>query len=213
MSEAHSENAFIDSEQPPFRTCIYGTPHLDNSLAGKPLSNKYVNIFNDEIDLWSPCSCEEVYWSAHWCIKHNLSWATINERFRNPTIATVRILTSSYTWFKRLNEMSYAIGIDCWKSGKVCYNCLAVPNNLHDDDYPCFFGSNPVECIEFLMQHPAFGDHMSYASAKEFNDAEKGINSEVKSRDWWWNEQVRSLNFIIATMILAVALATSPAWS
>ena len=75
------------------------------------------------------------------------------------------------------------MGIDCWKLGKVCYNHLANPNNLCQHDYTHFFYRNPVECIEFLMQQPAFRKHMSYAPAKEFNDAEERINSEVKSSD------------------------------
>jgi hypothetical protein len=40
------------------------------------------------------------------------------------------------------------------------------------------------------MQQPAFNEHMSYAAAKEFNDAVERIYSEVKSNDWWWNEQI-----------------------
>jgi len=56
-TEANSETACIDPEQLPVRICIYGTPHLDNRLAGKPISNKYFHIFNNEIDLWSLFSC------------------------------------------------------------------------------------------------------------------------------------------------------------
>jgi hypothetical protein len=82
------------------------------------------------------------------------------------------------------------MGIDSWKSGKVCYNRLADPNNLWDNDYTRFFYHNPAECIEFLMQQPTFREHMSYTPAKKFNDAEECIYSEVKSSDWWWNEQV-----------------------
>jgi hypothetical protein len=67
---------------------------------------------------------------------------------------------------------------------------LADPNNLRDDDYTRFFYRNPVECIEFLMQQPAFREHMLYAPAKEFNDAEEHIYSEVKSSAWCWNEHV-----------------------
>jgi hypothetical protein len=65
---------------------------------------------------------------------------------------------------------------------------MANPNNLCDNDYTCFFHRNDVEFIEFLMQQPAFREHMSYTSAKEFNDAEERIYSEVKSSDWWCNE-------------------------
>jgi len=60
-TEAESENACIDREQPPVRTHIYGTPHLDNRLAVKPISNEYFDIFKDEIDLWSSFSCEKEY--------------------------------------------------------------------------------------------------------------------------------------------------------
>jgi hypothetical protein len=53
-TKADRENACIDPEQPPVRTRICGTPSLDNWLAGKLISNKYFDIFNDESDLWSP---------------------------------------------------------------------------------------------------------------------------------------------------------------
>ena len=105
-------------------------------------------------------------------------------------IATVSNFTSSHTLFKRLNKMFYAMGIDSWKLGNVCNHHLADPNNLRDNDYPRFFHSHSVECIQCLMQQPAFGENKLYAPAKEFNDAEEPIYSEVKSSDWWRNEQV-----------------------
>jgi len=189
-TKADSENGCIDPEQPPVQTRIYDTPHLDNqSLAGKPITNKYFDILDDQIDLWSPYSCKEEYRLVRWCVKHNLSRAAIHEHFRNPTMATISNFTLSHTLFKRLDQMSNAIGrVDSWRSGRVCYNCSADPNNLHDDDYTHFFYHNPVECVVFLVEQPAFRDHMSYAPAKEFNDAEEWIYSEVKSSDGWWNE-------------------------
>jgi hypothetical protein len=86
--------------------------------------------------------------------------------------------------------MPYAIGINSLKYGKRYSHQLADSTQLCDNDYPVFFYCNPVECIEFLMQQPAFREHMSYAPANEFNDAEDRIYSEVKSSDWWWNEQI-----------------------
>ena len=59
--EANSHNECIDHEQPPVQTPIYGTLHLCNHLASKPISNEYFNIVNDEIDLWSLMSVEEEY--------------------------------------------------------------------------------------------------------------------------------------------------------
>jgi hypothetical protein len=72
-----------------------------------------------------------------------------------------------------------------------------------------FFYRNPVEWIEFPMQQPAFMEHMSYAPAMQFHDAEDHISSEVKSGNWWLNEQVSWLNFVIATMIWTATLATA----
>ena len=48
--------------------CIHCTAQFENLLASKPISNKYFNIFDDEIDLWLPLSCEEEYWLVQWCI-------------------------------------------------------------------------------------------------------------------------------------------------
>ena len=106
-------------------------------------------------------------------------------------MAAVSNFTSSHTLFRWLYKMSYTMGIDSWKSGNGCYNRLADPNNLRDHDYTHFFDPNRVECIEFLMRQPTFREHMSYAPAIEFNDAEEHIYSEVKSSDKWRNEQVR----------------------
>jgi len=86
--------------------------------------------------------------------------------------------------------MSYVMGIDCCKSGKECDNHLADQNNIRDDDHTLFIYHNPVEFMEFAMQQPVFREHMLYAPTKEFNDTEEHIYSEVKSSDWWWNEQV-----------------------
>jgi hypothetical protein len=144
-TEAGSENACIDPEQPPVRTRIYGSPHFNNRLSSKRISNKYFNIFDDEIDLCSPLSCEEEYRLAHLCVKHYMSKAAINKHFWNPTMATISNFTSSHTLFKRLNKMSETIGIHSWKSGNVCNNRLANPNNLCEDDSTCFFFRNPVE--------------------------------------------------------------------
>jgi hypothetical protein len=56
-TKADIENACIDPQQPPVRIRICGTPHLDNHLRGKPISNEYFDVFDDGIDPWSPFSC------------------------------------------------------------------------------------------------------------------------------------------------------------
>jgi hypothetical protein len=73
------------------------------------------------------------------------------------------------------------MGIDTCKLGKLCYNHLADPNNLCNDDHTGCLYFNPVEYIEFLIPQPVFSKIMSYVPAKEFNDAEECVYTEVKS--------------------------------
>lgn len=63
--------------------------------------------------------------------------------------------------------MIYMMGIDFRKLHKVCINSWAIPNNLYDDDYTCFWYCIAVECFQFFMQQPTFGEHMSYAPTEE----------------------------------------------
>jgi hypothetical protein len=58
------------------------------------------------------------------------------------------------------------------------------------------------------MEQSEFMEHMSYAPAKEFNEAEECIYSEVKSSDRWWTEQVCQFNFVIARMMLTIPFDT-----
>ena len=170
-TEANTKNAFIDPEQPPVRTLISATPHWENQLTGKTIGNQYFNILDDDPDLWSPFSCEEEYWLAHQCVEHILRGAVIYGHFGNCMMPTVRISTLSHTGIKRVTEISQAMGIDSSTSAKVCYNCLANPNNVCNYHYTYFFYRNPAEWVEFLMQQLAFRYPMSYAPATEFNDA------------------------------------------
>jgi len=171
--QGQMENASFNPERPPVRTRIYGTTHFDHHPAGKPICQKYFDMFHSEIDPRVPCACNEDDRLAHMCIEPTLRRAVINELFRNPTLATVSNFASSHTSFKRLNKTINAMSIDSWKSGEVCHNSVADHKNLCNDNYTHFFYRNPLECIEFLTQQPALREHMSYAPVTEFSDAEE----------------------------------------
>jgi len=138
-TEANGGNAHIDPEQSPVRMHHNDTPHFANRQARKPIRNVYFKIGNKDIDLYSPYSHEEMYWIAHWCVKHNLSRAAIDPLFRNHTMANVSNLTFAQTLFKRVNIMLHAVDIDSRKSRKEGINCLANPNILQVNDCTCFF--------------------------------------------------------------------------
>jgi len=211
-AKADTDIACLHPEEPSVRTHPYGTPRSYNRLTVKTIRNKYFDILEDEIDLWSPLFYEKKYRLEHWCVKHNLSPVASKKLCRDPTMATVNNTTLFHCVFKRLDEMFYAMGIDYCKSGNAYYNTLADPNILCDDEFTPFFYRNPVECIEFLIHWPAFRKYIKYALEMKFNEANEHIDSEVKSSDWCWNQQVCDVNFITATIILTASITTVGAW-
>jgi hypothetical protein len=66
--------------------------------------------------------------------KHKSNGAAIKDVFRNPTLATISNITSSHTVFKMLNEIAYAMVLDLWESGKVCYNQMVEADTFSNDD-------------------------------------------------------------------------------
>jgi hypothetical protein len=50
-TEANSDNTCADPEQPAVQMRSDGTLHLDNRPDGKPISNEYIDILDDSIDL------------------------------------------------------------------------------------------------------------------------------------------------------------------
>jgi hypothetical protein len=64
-TDANRKFVYINREQPPVCTWIGGTPHLGNRLAGKLIGIQYIDIFNDEIVLWSPFSYKKEYRLVH----------------------------------------------------------------------------------------------------------------------------------------------------
>jgi len=83
-TEANSQNESFDPEQTPFRSHIYGTPHLDDCRASKLIREECFDIFDGEIHPWSSYSCEEEYRFLHWFVKHNFSIAAINNVLQEP---------------------------------------------------------------------------------------------------------------------------------
>jgi len=90
-----SQSICVDPAQPAAQARINGTPHLDNHLACKPITNKYFDILNNESDLWLQFTCEEENWLVYWCPKHILRWAGVNRLSRNSMMATISNSTLS----------------------------------------------------------------------------------------------------------------------
>lgn len=85
---------FINPERTPIQTKIYDTPHLDISLDSKPVSNKYINIVNNEIELFLLYFSTMEYQSEYVYIKHNSIQAAMITHFCNLLMATVSSFTN-----------------------------------------------------------------------------------------------------------------------
>jgi hypothetical protein len=70
-----------------------------------------------------------------------------------------------------------------------------------------------VGCVVFLVRQTAFREYILYAPAKEIDDIEEYMYTEVISSNWWWNEQVHCLNCVTAMMIITTLIATPASWS
>jgi len=108
-------------------------------------------------------------------IKHKKSRAAMIKLFRNPTMATVSSFTYSYSLFNMLHETIYVIHINSLKSITLCHTRLANPNNLHDNDYTCFFYPNDAAWIDFLLPQPPFWEQISCSPAMEYHYANESI--------------------------------------
>jgi hypothetical protein len=82
---------------------------LDLCEAGKAMDGNFY-ILDDEIDQWAPFSCEQEYCLAHRCVKHKLSRVAIDELMKLQRVNMN--FTSAYTLYNKIDEITYALGID-----------------------------------------------------------------------------------------------------
>jgi len=157
--------------------------------AGRPLGDA-LELDEDEIDPYRPFQSEQEYRIARWIVKNRISKTAVDDLFSIPGMKNVTSSSSAHTLLKRVDEMKYTIDDDSWKEGKVCFDQSVNPTSLRDSDMVSFWYRDPVECIEFLLQQPAYRDHMVYAPMHEHNEVGERMFSEINTGNWWWRIQV-----------------------
>jgi hypothetical protein len=186
-TDDNNGNGYTDPLQPTFKSNGLQLMTLDSCEAGKAIDDDF-DILDDKIDQWAPFPCEQEYRLAHWCVKYKLSRVAIDELMKLQGVNMN--FTSAYTLYNKIDEMTYALGIYLWKSGKVSYASPVDSEALWNDGKTPVYYRDPVDCIEFLFQQSAFKEHMVYAPIKDYNELGERVYSEVHTCDWWWNEQV-----------------------
>jgi hypothetical protein len=164
--------------------------------AGIPLPDIHYDLDDDEIDPFRPFNSEREYQLARWAVKHHITQAAANDLMAIPGIDSLTSATSAYTLFKGINGAVGLLERNPWKRKLVSFDTSKDPKTLPESAMSAFWYRNPVSCIEFLMQQPAYREEMVYGPIKEFNAAGERMYSEINSGDWWWRMQVSKTIFI-----------------
>jgi hypothetical protein len=141
-------------------------------------------------DDWTPFESEKEYQFAEWVVRHRISKTAVDELLKSPTFNGNHTFTSAYTLFKKLDGLTYELGMHTWKSGKVCFTRPDASNSSTNLRFTRFSYRNPVTCIEFLLRQTAYKEYMTYAPLKIYNEMNERVYSELHTGDWWWKAQV-----------------------
>jgi hypothetical protein len=75
-------------------------------------------------------------------------------------------------------------GLVCgWEESSVNIEGKATP----------FWYRNPIAAVRYILGHPPFKDHLSYAAVKQMDSSGERIYAEMWTADWWWQTQASFL--------------------
>jgi hypothetical protein len=77
-------------------------------------------------------------------------------------------------------DMEEIDGLECgWEESSVNIEGKATP----------FWYQNPIAAVQYILGHPPFKDHLSYAPVKQMDSSGDRIYAEMWTADWWWTTQ------------------------
>ena len=156
-------------------------------------------------DNWAPFDNEKEYRFAEWRVKHRISQTAVDELLKSPVFQGNHTFTSAYAVFKKIDNMTYELGMQTWKSGKVSFD-HANAGNEHStaSTGTPFFYRNPVTSFKFLLRQTAYKETMTYAPVKEYNEQNERVYSELHTGDWWWHMQVFHRHFLLLERLILI---------
>ena len=159
----------------------------------------------DQPDNWAPFDNEKEYRFAEWIVKHRISQTAVDDLLISPVFQGNHTFTSAYAVFKKLDKMTYELGIQTWKSGKMSFNRVNAGNERSTGPAETpFFYRNPVTCTGFLLRHTSYKKSMTYAPVKEYNKQNEWVYSELHSGDWLWHMQVFHRHFLLLERLILI---------
>jgi hypothetical protein len=125
-----------------------------------------------------------VYQITKWEVKNQITKTAVDNLLK---LDANQPFMSSYLLFKRINDMTYDLGTQIWKTGKVSFTHSNAGGLL---SYTQFFYCHSITGIEFLILQLAYADHMTYVPKKNYNEVGERIYSKAHIGDWWWHQQM-----------------------
>jgi hypothetical protein len=128
---------------------------------------------------------------AQWFLSTECSKGDIDQFFGDERLAPIRQLLSFTSYdelMTRIRDIPYGIKDDSWtvREIEVGQDTIGSIPNHYQIRY-----RNVIRVIEFLIGHPPFANHLSYAPIRQFSGTgnDNRIYNEMHTADWWWRTQ------------------------
>lgn len=164
---------------------------VDNSTAPLPDVPKEYQPFDFEsanFNPWFPFQDGDDFKLAKWLIRNRISDTAITEFFNHGIHSNKSSFRSPHTLHNIIDSIDPVLNLKAWKVGRAYF--AGDAKNCHQEYYYRVL----EECIQNLMERPAFRDHLVYRPVKEYkigsNGERKRVYSEIHTADWWHDEQV-----------------------
>ena len=142
--------------------------------------------------MYSPFSSAMEYALVQWFLAAKVSKGDTNRFFQDPRLIDIHGLLSfnNYdTMISLIHAIPYGIKDDKWRT-----STLIVPSPLSDVtamEYK-FRYRDVKRSLEFLLGHPPFAEHLTYAPIRQYDGASNNrIYNEFHTADWWWETQLK----------------------
>jgi hypothetical protein len=99
-------------------------------------------------------------------------------------------LRSVYAIKQRVDQMTDGLGHQSWQRR----NTTGMQWNAAHPAPIEFYFRDILQCSRWLLQQPAYADHLVYAPERHFNDAGDRIYGEMHTGDWWWEHPLPQTN-------------------
>jgi hypothetical protein len=146
-----------------------------------------VRVHSFEDDNWDPLAAFATPQQLQLCrsiVDTNLGKTKLNNIFKRRLIvpdANAKNVDQLYQLIADMDEMDRLV---CgWEESSVNIEGKATP----------FWYRNPIAAVQYILRHPPFKDHLSYALVKQMDSSGEHISAERWTADWWGKTQASFL--------------------